>query len=371
MSLLSRLREALLGRSAKEIPTATAATHSPLNNRIPPFHLPTAELMRFDPQVRIALGARNGLLSGAKIEVRGEQEEIVRWVEQQWSRLWCAHGQQWLRAKLYGYLPFEAVFRQVSTGEFRGFVEVARLKEHHPRATRLLAERGQIAGFKWGEKEAEQTLLSPRALVCTYGAEFENYYGCSLLERAYPAWYEKWMDGGVKQTLRLRMLKDAYVGEILWYPPDRKVELADGQTLSWREIAREMVENRVTGGALTLPLIYDHDGKRLIDYTPPRETGQGTAIFEWKRDNDREIWKALEVPPEILEAAATGSGYSGRWIPFAVACSAVQSEFAEIVRCVDRDLLRPLVRINFGVEPNYELATCSLLETYREAFAGN
>jgi hypothetical protein len=337
MSFLTRLREALLGRPVHEVPTAAAAAHSPLNHRIPPFHLQTAELMRFDPQVRIALGARNGLLSGAKVQVTGEQAEVVRWIEQQWSRLWCAHGQQWLRAKLYGYLPFAVEFRQVAAGEFRGLLEVARLREHHPRETRLLADQGEIAGFVTGKDETEQTFVTPRALVCTYGAEFDNHYGCSLLERAYPAWHEKWMDGGVKQTLRLRMLKDAYVGEILWYPPDRQVELADGRSLSWREIARDMVENRVTGGALTLPLLYDHDGRKLVDYTPPRETGNGSAIFDWKQDNDKEIWKALEVPPEIIEAA--------------------------------RDLLRPLARINFGVEPSYELATCSLLETYREAFA--
>ncbi len=371
MSLLNRLREALLGRAVKEVPTTAAAAHSPLNHKIPPFHLVTAELMRFDPQIRIALGARNGLLSAAKIEVRGDEPEIIRWVEQQWSRLWCAHGQQMLRAKLYGFLPFEVRFRRVVRGEFRGMLEVAELQERPPQGIRLLADGGKLAGFSWQENDRQQSLLTPRALVCTYGAEFQNHYGCSLLERAYPAWHEKWMDGGVKQTLRLRMLKDAYVGDILWYPPDRKVELADGRTVSWREIAREMVENRVTGGALTLPLVYDHDGRRLVDYTPPQETGHATAIFSWKRDNDLEIWKALEVPPEILEASQTGSGYSGRWIPFAVACSAVQAEFAEIVRSVDRDLLRPMVQINFGLEPSYELAATSLLETYRDAFARN
>jgi hypothetical protein len=36
------------------------------------------------------------------------------------------------------------------------------------------------------------------------------------LERAYPAWFEKWMEGGAKQTLRLRMIKDGYIGESLY-----------------------------------------------------------------------------------------------------------------------------------------------------------
>ena len=60
--------------------------------------------------------------------------------------------------------------------------------------------------------------LAPHALVVTFDAECANPYGCALLARAYPAWWEKWMPGGAKRTLRLRMIKDAYIGDIFWYP---------------------------------------------------------------------------------------------------------------------------------------------------------
>ena len=104
-------------------------------------------------------------------------------------------------------------------------------------------------------------------------------------------------------------------------------------------------------GALTLPLLYDRDGRRLVDYTPPQDVGGATEIFRWKHDIDLEIWKALEVPPEIIEASAPGSGYAGRSIPFMVALSAVQTELSELVNCVDRDILRPLAQLNFGHAP--------------------
>src|SRR5205085_10320715 len=64
---------------------------------------------------------------------------------------------------------------------------------------------------------AETRLFAPQALVCTFDAECGNPYGCALLARAYPAWYEKWMPGGAKKTLRLRMIKDAYIGERRYY----------------------------------------------------------------------------------------------------------------------------------------------------------
>ena len=109
-----------------------------------------------------------------------------------------------------------------------------------------------------------------------------------------------------------------------------------------------------SGGALTLPLIRDSMGNKLIDYTPPQGISGYTQIFRWKSDLDLEIWKALEVPPEIIQAQTSGSGFSGRWIPFAVALSAVHQELAELIRCIDRDILRPIAALNFGRELEYD-----------------
>ena len=368
MSLLSRLRDALLPRTTSQIQTVSPRAPSELPDRIPPFQLQTAELMRFDPQLRIGLGARNGLLLAAQALVASDDERVARWVQQQWDRLWSRGAQAMLRAKLYGFLPFEVSLQVAARGEFAGLIEARNLRARPPRQSRLLVRDDELCGFVWRpDAEAERRLLAPQALVCTYGAEFDVHYGCSLLERAYPAWYEKYCEGGVKQTLKLRMVKDAYLGDVLWYPPDHKVETADGRSISWRDIAREVVESRSSGGALTLPMVYDDNGKRLVDYTPPRDTGDAAGIFRWKRDNDIELWKALEVPPEILEASASGSGYSGRWIPFTVAVSAVQSEFAEIVECVERDILRPLVQINFGPDATFEISPQPLQEVLTEA----
>jgi hypothetical protein len=129
-------------------------------------------------------------------------------------------------------------------------------------------------------------------------------------------------------------------------------------------MSREIAELRQSGGALTLPLLYDRDGRKLVDYTPPQDCGGATQIFNWKHDLDLEIWKALEIPPEIIEASTPGSGYAGRSIPFMVALSAVQTELSELVRCLDRDLLRPLAHLNFGRPPQYEIQPRPLIETF-------
>ncbi len=380
MSFFSRLRDAFLARSSKTAPKPTRVDPMPMDLAgLPPFNLHVADMMRYDPQVRIGLGARNGLLMAAEVEVTGEQPDMVRFVQAQWDRIWGTAGHQLLRAKLFGFQPFEVVYRLADRGQFAGLVEFQQLLDRPAGSVRLLVSGEEPVGFVLkqssgmasktnGSPRHETQVLAPRALVATFDAECGNPYGCALLARAYPAWYEKWMEGGVKQTMRLRMIKDAYIGDIFWYPPDRKVQTVDGKEVAWRDIARDIVESRMSGGALTLPLLRDKDGHKLIDYTPPQGVTGITSIFMWKKDVDLEIWKALEVPPEIIQASTSGSGFSGRWIPFVVALSAFHMELAELIRCVDRDILRPLTRLNFAAEPRYDIRPKSLVDIYAKKF---
>jgi hypothetical protein len=366
MSLLNSLRDTLFGRrSATRAMREAAPDRVYRSSELPPFSLELAEAMRFDAQIRIGLGARNGLLMPAQAQAVAENEQLARFVQQQWDQIWRCYAPLLLRAKLFGFLPLELSYRQQAGGEFRGAMVIHQLREYHPRRARLLVQQGEITGFRLdANTKQERNVLAPLGLVCTFDSEFGNPYGCSLLERAYAPWYEKWMHGGAKRLLRLRMLKDAYIGDIFWYPPDRQLQMASGETVAWRDVAREMVEARQSGGAMTLPLMYDKDGKKLVDYTPPRDVGGATSMFQWKHDLDIEIWKALEVPPEVIEASRVGSGWSGRSVPLIVAISAVQMEFAELVRCVNRDVLRPLVEYNFGPTAVYDLQPLPLVDVY-------
>lgn len=397
MNLLRSLRHALLGKPQPKVVRLDAPDSQGIRiDELPPFSLKTADLMRYDPQVRIGLGARNGLLMAAEVAVTGDNPAVNRWVQQQWEAVWHSTAHQILRAKFYGFLPFEVVYRRAASGEFGGLIEVDHLIDYQPGDVRLLVAADRIVGFSYESEEPTEAsggrkptevlaagtqgayaprssdqqinLLAPQALVCTFDADSANPYGCALLARAYPAWFEKWMPGGAKRTLRLRMIKDAYIGDIFWYPPDRRFQMPDGSEKSYRDLAQDIIGSRHTGGALTLPLIRDSMGNKLIDYTPPQGIPGYTQIFRWKADLDLEIWKALEVPPEIIQAQTSGSGFSGRWIPFAVALSAVHQELSELLRCIDRDILRPLVQLNFGRAARYEIRPRSLVETYAAMF---
>src|SRR4051812_4305332 len=141
MNIFNTLRHALLGRPQPKITRLDAPDSQGMRiDELPPFSLKTADLMRYDPQVRIGLGARNGLLMAAEVEVTGGTSAVNRWVQQQWDALWHSAGHQLLRAKLYGFLPFEVVYRRADGGDRQGLIEVDRLIDYHPRDTRLLMQ---------------------------------------------------------------------------------------------------------------------------------------------------------------------------------------------------------------------------------------
>src|SRR5687768_13680275 len=83
MNLLKTLH-ALLGRSQPPSRRIERVEQTVMRiDELPPFTLHTAELMRFDPQVRIGLGARNGLLMAAEVEVTGSDPAVTAWVQHQ------------------------------------------------------------------------------------------------------------------------------------------------------------------------------------------------------------------------------------------------------------------------------------------------
>jgi hypothetical protein len=124
MNLFAKLRDALLRRPTTKRGRApvVATPLTPRVDELPPFALQTADMMRYDPQVRIALAARNGLLMSAQVEITGPQTALNRWVQLQWERIWQQYAHQLLKAKLYGFMPFEVVYGETLAGEFRGLI---------------------------------------------------------------------------------------------------------------------------------------------------------------------------------------------------------------------------------------------------------
>lgn len=346
--------------------TASSSILMHLEER-PQFNITAAEQMTFDSKVTIALGIRNGILKQAKVKVSGHPT-VAAFVKQQWERIWDDYGSALLKTKIYGFKGFEVVYRRNQAG----MIEVAELRDFHPRDTRPLVYDGRVVGLTVRVPGSNKIpLFGMKGLWATFRPQNCRRFGESLLEHAYPPWFEKWQRGGAVKMRQLRMMKDAWIGDIIRYPSQKKIQLPTGEVVSYRELCRELVEMRKSGGVLGIPSDSDPTtGKPFFDYTPPTHIDGATMIFEYCKVLDDEIVEGCEVAREVVSAAETGSGFSGRSIPFIATISAAQEEIDGLVKDVNRHILQPMALLNFG-SAEYRIAAESLVDTVGKLMGGD
>lgn len=340
----------------------------------PPFSMLVAELMTFDHKVTLALAIRNGLLAQMEVEFIGGPPAIREYVARQWERIWTQAGPVIMEAKNIGWVGFEPMFEPGNGPDF-GRSIFSGYRDFHPRDTRPLVTDGQISGCTVnncqtanGEKLA---LFSPKGCYITYRDRYSGYYGASLLEHAYAPWQEKWERGGAIKLRKLRMQKDAWTGDLIRYPTGKVTRTPDGHIVSWRDVAREIVQLRQSGGVMGLPSDRVGDTANFQwEYSPPTSVDGATPIHEYKKELDCEIAEGLEVPGEMMERGEGGDAYNGRTIPMIGLLASLQREGEDYARQVNRQLLRPLVIYEFGVRPSYTLKVKPLIKTVQALMGG-
>lgn len=335
---------------------------------LPPWRLQTGRMMlTSDPIVSFSMNIRNAALMALEVDIEAKKPEVAEWVRKQWDFLWAYHRVPMVSAKELGYSPLQILWKE----DEQGLMNIIGLKEFAPEDCRGQEKGGKLVGMTVKGKP----LFFPHGLWLSMDSKYGNAYGNAVTRRQYSAWYEKWMERGAKKLQQLRMIKDAYIGDIFWYPPDLLLEIPDGQggfkKLPWRDVLREIAEARMSGGALTLPLKLDNNGKELTRYQPPTPIPGATEIFNWVEYCDENILKGADIPYEVVQASDTGSGFSGRSIPFLVLLSVCNGEGSQIVQQTDERGIRPVAALNFGGEPEYTIKPKSLVETFSADISGS
>jgi len=343
---------------------------------LPIFRLRHAQLMMFDPVVRFGLNVRDAALMAAKITIDGDNQEVTQFLGEQWKTIWGKFGSKILKTKRWGFSGFQVEY---SIDNATGNLIVDDLKDFSPYDVRPLKQGNNLIGFRLQKRtttirprsQSEINILRPRGLWTTFDAEQGRNFGRPILRRSFGPWWEKWMDHGYKKTAQLRMMKDAARGDSFTYPPDRLIQLPDGSSLPWRDVVRDIAESSMNGSTLVYPSLFDNEGHELVKYTPPKDTGNPQGIWEWGEKLDRDIWRGCDVFEEVIQASQTGSGYSGRSVPLMMFLQACMLEFSELLQSIDRDILRPLAWLNFGIDPEYQVRPVPLVETFAEATQGS
>lgn len=367
MGLIDRFRQFLTGKTPatedyRPWPGSAWMRHA---GKRPQLTLWQIDQMEHDPKLRLATAVADAPLLDLEIEIESERPEVAAFVKQQFEKLWSIGNRKILRSRRYGYAGFEVMYRTDAAER----IVVDGLRDLHPRDVRPLTRNGMLVGMR--VKNIGVDLPTPKALWVVHDQRWGYWFGRSEYENSWPAYYEKWMNDGAIDKRILRMVKDAWIGDVIYYDPSYAMLLPDGTKITGRDLAREAAENRNSGGVLSLPNDSNATtGQKRFEYQPPTSVDGATPIFEYISVLDGEITEGQGVPREILDAAEAG-GYSGRSIPMLAWLKSADVDAAEILAQVDDQILWPLAKLAFGLETRcYRVKHRPLVETFTKNLGG-
>ena len=344
----------------------------------PRFTWMEAERMRLDPQVQFGLRILRAPLWGVTWKIHADSAAVETWIDRQFGHIYRRLLPRIVRMYEYGVAAGEVTFK---AGRANGKTRVLFDDYHelHPRDARpLVYERGKRAGQNaglhvlGGNSGSGSIYLDRRhSLWCKGEAEYGDWYGRPRLAGAYEPWLEKRGRHGAIDMRRLFYKKGAFRGPVIRYPIGRTDMGSPGEPLlmSNQDIARELVEKFESGGVLALPNIKAADGSDLWAWEDPKAFSDAAGFLDYPKQLDKEILIGLSIPPELVEAATVGSGYSGRAIPAQVFFSSMDEIAGIVIETIDRQVMRQLVRLNFGAV-NYEIEPDSLAKLVSQSGPG-
>jgi hypothetical protein len=351
------------------VPSAYASAWAGVRHRLPRFSLMQVQDMLTDPRVEFGLRLIKGpVLSKSRFFVDCDNPEAKEFLKNTVIRFWRTSAARALKALEWGYSCAEAMY------ELRkGRIEFDVLKDLHSLDCRALTRGGKLVAAAVqkvpGQRKKKVPLPIPKLLWHIHARELHPWYGCSRLRAAYLPWAEMWADGGYRDARTLYYHKYAFEGGIMRHPPGT-VKLDDGTTVVNKDLAREILEKKKTGGVMTLTNVPNSgfDGQYAWDYQPPHVMPPPENLLEYGKDLRDEMWEGMGIPPEIARAEGTGA-YAGRKVPEDAFYSVLQEIVYWLMFDFDQQIGRPLVEVNFGSGIEYEIVPFGLIRPSMEEAA--
>lgn len=353
---------------------------------LPDFTFMTIRQMLYDPTLRLGLGMRCAPIyatewaypepgdSGKvawKPGIKANREDVAEFVERQLNKLMMFGCETLLKSQIWGWSGAEVEYE---FNEETKLVEFAGLLERRSADVRALEVDGELAGVSFrnvrrdGEKTGEVKLLFPFAIWSNFNAEDGHYYGLSVLHGSYSPWADKWFPDGAMDVRRKFMTRESYRGARLWYPEgSTKTVNENGQEVNTPNgnIARQILENIKAGFIFGGPSTMDpNTGERKWVFEDSEVSGNPAHILQYPHDLDVEELRGIEIPDDVLMSEATGA-WAGKAVPMqAFFLGLERFRLNSLIKPFDQQVLRFLVRLNFGPNAFYEVHAKPFIEQY-------
>lgn len=374
------------------------------------------ESMLCHPHVKLSLDYYRSGITGAEFEVEGSSPEVAKWGMTELRKFWDRSLLQVQQAYDYGWLGSEIVY-----GEENGRLGVDGLFDFSPRDVTLLTRHSQYVGFRvrgsggggvasgldlWGPNggltEDAATVFRgvqavqdqsdgtewyeymPGAYVSTgrnrvriprhvpakgfwfaHRPRFNRFYGQSQMLAAWRPYRRLAGQDGAEYVIDAGIYRFAFYVEMRYPEEDRK-DPRTGRMVSSRDTLREVGEYLKAGGIVVLPSTkypQQMGGGDKWEVKIPDRAIDVAGLLAYAKSLADEISIGIGVPPELLQASETGSGYSGRAIPLESFLMGQQHNANAIARAWLLQIGGPLAQWNFGPGAWLRVKVKSLLKT--------
>lgn len=333
------------------------------------FTLNDVPAMLYDPTIRICRKTVFAPVSIAKWNTLCEDPQVQQFIDSQIKRIKATSLEHIMTYLDYGYAGGEPIYKD------NGIITIDRIKGFAPWDVRPLQSEGELVGMSVkihgspgsnGDRTDDTAntngkvyLFHPKYFWIVNESEFDSFIGKSRMQGAWEPWIEKRGKHGAVDIRRLWFFKNAINGGCMFHPLGQ-IEVENGTVMDARDYARQIVEYAESGGVMTLPSSTDDKGNRLWEWKPASVNGGGNEFINYPRQLDDEIVFGYEVMPEVIRASETGSGWSGRSVPFMTFLSGEDRIWSNILHSLN-PILKFLVECNFGPIP-FEVEPISLMQ---------
>ena len=293
-------------------------------------------------------------------------------------------------AYVYGWAPGEHVYKKID-----GMLVWDHRKAFHPYDTFMLSYDRQPIGVR--VKSIKDSLVKREENKPTAGTvdmwlasedipakaawyphrpKFGQFYGRTQLAGAWRPWRRLGHRDAVEQVIDAAIYRAGYRGPLVRYPsesiqtartgiPGTTVDEAGNPRRNARDAARQIGEYAKAGATIAMssehhPTAMGGGYKWDIDW--PEHVMDVKPLIEAAKYLEDQIYLGIGVPPELIKAGGTGSGYSGRSIPREAFLDGQQRIADAMLQLFVEQVLRPLVKWNFGDVP-FNIEVKPLLKT--------
>ena len=357
--------------------TSPLANYDVLDRNQPLFHRYWIPAMERDPHLWYGFQMLRGpIISKAKYKVLSNNPDVEHFVDSHIKRFWTNGIPLTLTSMEYGYCGSEVLYRY---NKQTGCIEYKGMKFIHPNHVRPVLHKSKLVGMRvfnirrtanqFQSLKEKRYVPLPKCFWTVHERRAHRWYGRSRYQGAFIPWYETWQPKGFRNIRHLALYKYSFDGGIIKYPPGSVQDPETGEEIPNARIAQQMLDMREAGAGLALPSSFDGEGG--WEYESPETPGIPETLFIYGDSLRDEKWEGIGVPPEVAKNEGTGS-FAGRRVPQQAFYSFLQDIANEQLYDFDEQVLRFLVRLNYGEEEacSYDIEPIPILVTLQQEEMG-